>query len=680
MLSNDQLARFFKGYRNALFVVEIETGNIIYCNDIVTDLYGITEETKDVTYIFPIDYKIRRENMKELLRKEDFLIVYDIMTTTKEGSAQLADVQIDYLSEEKTAILIEVRPKNDIRMEMAMNQVQHSTRAEGIVLLDEELTLIHCNELLHEIFESDEVQRFKCFDNKFSNGFLPELKEALLSEIHENMQKFPVYFTKLKIKTSKGKVYWYSMELQKRTLDSTGVEKVMVSLVNIEAQVELEVENTVIKGELKSLSRYFDVMQDLTDDFLFRIDITNKELHRSINTTHRFGLTNKVSNFPQGIYDNDVVFPEDIPIYDLFAAAALAGTGGMTEVRMKEFGRESYEYRRIIWKPVIGDEGEITEIFGKMENIQDFHELKVELKSVNLYFDALQKLSEDMIFRVDIVNRTLIRHKEKASRLGLSVTVPDFPESVYENGEIHPDDVLLYKDFAVKMLSGQGGSTELRMLDVTTGEFGYRRLIWTPVVNDDGNTVEVFGKLIDIQSVRELEIKANYDTMTNTLNKRAMKEITSDVIMKSTRSECHALLFLDLDDFKFVNDNYGHLFGDILLHTLGLRLSDNVRTGDLIGRVGGDEFVLFLKNIPSSQFLLEKGKRLLDTISKEVVDGEVKHSPNGSVGVALFPEHGTTYEALYHCADVALYQSKQNGKNQVTLYSMELEKNKSSTI
>lgn len=357
----------------------------------------------------------------------------------------------------------------------------------------------------------------------------------------------------------------------------------------------------------------------------------------------------------------------------MFAVQALHGVAGVTELRMKEYGKETYEYRRISWKPLEDNDGNVTEIVGKMENIQDIHELKVELKSVNLYFDALQKLSDDLIFRVDIGNRTLIRHSDKAAHLGLRVQVPNFPEAIYENGEIHPDDVEIYRDFVLQMLSGVGGSMEMRMKSLDNGEYGYRRLIWTPVINEQGETVEVFGKLIDIQGVRELEIRANYDAMTNTLNKRAMSEITSDVLRKSTRSETHALLFIDLDDFKFVNDNYGHLFGDVLLHTLGSRLHDNTRTGDFVGRVGGDEFVIFLRNIPSIQVLQGKGENILKAISKDVEDGTLKHSIRGSIGAAVFPDHGTTYEALYHCADRALYHSKNKGKNLVTIYNKEME-------
>lgn len=271
MISNDELAYFFKEYRNALFVLTLENGEIIYSNDIATSLYGITLDTEDVTYIFPMDYKIRKENVSEVLKKDGFSIIYDLITLTKDGREQLADVQVDFLNQDKKAILIEIRPKNDIRMEMALNQINHATRPEGILVYDEKLTVLHNNELFHDVFDGDENLRFSHYNNYFSNGFCPESRENLLEEIHKNLKKNPVYFTKAQIITTKGERYWYSLELQRRTLDNTGIEKVMVFMVNIESQVELEETHQEVKKELKSLNQYFDVMQELSDDFSFAL-------------------------------------------------------------------------------------------------------------------------------------------------------------------------------------------------------------------------------------------------------------------------------------------------------------------------------------------------------------------------------------------------------------------------
>ncbi len=127
---------------------------------------------------------------------------------------------------------------------------------------------------------------------------------------------------------------------------------------------------------------------------------------------------------------------------------------------------------------------------------------------------------------------------------------------------------------------------------------------------------------------------------------------------------------------KCGNDNLGHAFGDFLLGELGKRLRDAVRQQDLVGRVGGDEFVIFLRDIPNEEVLLGKAKMLLSTISEDFCDGVQHHNIHGSLGVAIYPDHGTSYEELYHHADLALYSSKHRGKNMVTLFTESMRENK----
>lgn len=669
MVTNQELAHFFKEYRNALFVINLSDDAILYCNEIGESLYGITGQTKDLYHILPYEQQISKEKVDEVLRTEDFVIFYDVTTRTVEGKDQLADIQIDFFHADHSSLLVEIRPKKDIRLEMALHQIHHATRAEGILLMDDNLTLLQWNSLAKQLFPAENTP----LPPGLTDGFLPEVQKELLEEIKENLKKYPVYYTKVQLNTQEGNKEWFSLELQRRTLDSSGMDKVMAYLVNIDNQVELEETNEEMQAELTTINRYFKVLQEISEDCLFRVDIRKKELYRSSNNISRYGLPQIVKNFPQGIYENNLVYPADIPLYDMFAVQALHGVGGVTELRMKESGKDSFEYRKISWSPVENEDGTVGEVFGKLENIQNIHELKVELQNINQYFDALQKLSDDLIFRVDILSQTLIRHSDKAELWGLSDQVKNFPQAVYESGEIHPDDLGIYQEFVGEMLKGQGGTTELRMKNGIAGKYGYRRLIWTPVVNEEGEIVEVFGKLIDIQGVRELEIKANYDATTNTLNKSAMADITGTVLEKSTEEDCHALLFLDLDDFKFVNDHLGHSFGDVLLRTLGERLHESNRSGDLVGRVGGDEFVIFLKNIPNVEMLEGKGQRILATLSKDVVEGDLRHAIQGSIGVAVYPQHGTTYEELYRRADLALYRSKHEGKNLVTLYTPDME-------
>lgn len=312
-----------------------------------------------------------------------------------------------------------------------------------------------------------------------------------------------------------------------------------------------------------------------------------------------------------------------------------------------------------------------TKIMAQLTSIAQFMKIESDFKNINKYFSAIQELSDDLLFRIDISNKRIIRREKNsngATLLGSNIVAENFPESVCETGTIHEDDIKTYLTFGYEVLRGKPCSTEVRMKS-KSGTYGFRRIMCVPVHNEDGSVEEMFGKVVNIQGVRELEEQAQYDPLTHTFNKRTMLELASQALEHSAPCHSHALFFLDLDDFKYVNDHLGHSFGDFLLAELGKRLRENTRQGDLVGRVGGDEFVVFLKDIPNQEMLMGKAKMILSAISEDIVQGSLRHSIHGSIGISVYPQHGTTYEELYHHADMALYASKHGGKNSVTLYT-----------
>ncbi|MFI3254146.1 MAG: diguanylate cyclase [Eubacteriales bacterium] len=167
--------------------------------------------------------------------------------------------------------------------------------------------------------------------------------------------------------------------------------------------------------------------------------------------------------------------------------------------------------------------------------------------------------------------------------------------------------------------------------------------------------------------------KENLDVLTNTLNERGMKEATSSILTQSDSEERHALFLVVLEDFKGVKEKFGAVFGEYILVQLGKRLSDSVRNHDLVGHVDDDKFGIFLRNVPNTEILMDKAKMFQSAITKEVSDGISSHSLNGSIGIAVYPEHGTTDEELYHHVDIALNHSVNNGKNRVTIFDQSLE-------
>lgn len=165
----------------------------------------------------------------------------------------------------------------------------------------------------------------------------------------------------------------------------------------------------------------------------------------------------------------------------------------------------------------------------------------------------------------------------------------------------------------------------------------------------------------------DLKDKADNDQLTGLKNKIATEREIKDYIEHNPDSL--AMMFLvDIDNFKKINDTMGHAFGDEVLRELGRHIGINFRVSDIIGRTGGDEFTIFLKNLKEDGNTLKEAQKLVYFFKHFQVGDYVKYTVTASIGAAVFPTHGADFETLYKSADAAVYKSKKRGKNQLSFY------------
>lgn len=180
--------------------------------------------------------------------------------------------------------------------------------------------------------------------------------------------------------------------------------------------------------------------------------------------------------------------------------------------------------------------------------------------------------------------------------------------------------------------------------------------------------INIFSRALYNKKSEELQSKAETDLLTGLLNKMATEKHIQDYIEGEGSSVPGMLFVLDIDNFKKINDTMGHAFGDTVLSTLGIRLRNQFRISDIIGRIGGDEFIVYLKNINDEETIKREAERMV-TFFKDFQAGDyVKYSATASIGVALYPQDGGNFEELYKAADKGVYLSKQRGKNQLAFY------------
>lgn len=196
-----------------------------------------------------------------------------------------------------------------------------------------------------------------------------------------------------------------------------------------------------------------------------------------------------------------------------------------------------------------------------------------------------------------------------------------------------------------------------------------RAVLWELIVSISFLTILLLinvirSKLHNSENKRNLEEKADTDLLTGMNNKLATERKIKEYIADHPTEQCMMVL-LDLDNFKKINDTMGHAFGDEVLRSLGNRISSVFRVSDIMGRIGGDEFMVFLKGMNSNQDILKQSSKITDFFRDFRAGEYVKYSSTASIGVAIYPHDGKNFEELYKAADKALYKAKKNGKNQL---------------
>ena len=192
------------------------------------------------------------------------------------------------------------------------------------------------------------------------------------------------------------------------------------------------------------------------------------------------------------------------------------------------------------------------------------------------------------------------------------------------------------------------------------------------VQNENNNSV-LIGTVQNISSIRQAEQRitdlAFYDSLTKLNSRSSFNKKLQELIVSSERkTEKFALLYLDLDNFKNINDSFGHDVGDLLLKEVANRLRTLLRKADFASRLGGDEFCLLIHDITDNLSAANVAQRCLKVLSQPITLADREFSPHASIGIAIYPQNGGDANFLIKAADTAMYEAKHNGKDQYAFY------------
>ena len=364
------------------------------------------------------------------------------------------------------------------------------------------------------------------------------------------------------------------------------------------------------------------------------------------------------------------VHPDDQPVLERRVDEHLMGTSPGIECECRVRNRDG-EWTWVLIRGRIvsrSEDGQPVRVCGTARNVGASRAAEVDRRIAHEIVRSMNEALSvtDLEFRFLSINPAFTRmtgwrHDEV---LGQSTALLNSPSHA-------PELYLAMRDAALR--NGHWhGEMWLRRKD------GSERLCWielSEVRDASGTRTHFVSVLTDIterkQAEQELRYLANYDTLTGLPNRTLLADRLSQAIARAHRSHRKtAVLFLDLDRFKHVNDSMGHAVGDRMLKAAGNRLRQTVREGDTVARLGGDEFTVILEDITSSGEAEHVAQKIIAAFEQPL---EIDDAPavviSPSIGISYFPDHSDQPADLLKFADVAMYQAKERGRKTYMIYA-----------
>ncbi|MDO5292950.1 MAG: sensor domain-containing diguanylate cyclase [bacterium] len=318
----------------------------------------------------------------------------------------------------------------------------------------------------------------------------------------------------------------------------------------------------------------------------------------------------------------------------------------------------------------------------QQKKIKQQKRLKKETEIEEERYRVATELANDIIFEYNIKTDIMQNSQKYKISFGRNPITYNYTESLVNLQYIHPQDRTIFMEYCEALHIGKEKiEYEFRILN-RDGEYEWCQIRAKSICGSDNLPSRVIGKIVNVElqkrELEKLQFKAQRDPLTNAYNKGATEEIITEIFKNSRSFDKHAFFVIDIDDFKHVNDTYGHLKGDHVLATLASRVSSMFRTEDVIGRIGGDEFVVLMRDVTSREQIENKASCMTEAFNRPFRKDDHNLEVSGSVGVAIYPMDGSSYKELLDHADNALYSVKNTGKNNYSFYgdiSSKKEKN-----
>ncbi|BBA51165.1 putative diguanylate cyclase [Fusobacterium varium] len=505
-----------------------------------------------------------------------------------------------------------------------------------------------------------------------------DLKSGFLEYSYNGKEEF-AYYTPLGINN------WYvisitsALEAQKRLkyIEQLIYDlSVKILIAFILGLIPVAYFNKKIKEELELDREIFHIAMDKTSNIVFEYNKDTKTILFKNTVTENHSLSrilNKdkiLKNIPESLIENNYICEESISEYlkmfEKISNPEMKSVSGVLRVNNKDYKT----WERLSLTNILDKDKNIICTVGVVENVTEEKENEQLLFTEKQYREVLME-DNSTTYEVNISKNLINLLNDSTKKRSYDEYLEDFTKE-----KIFPDDIENIKKICSRenmIRSYNEGKTEFKLdyrIKDKNGNYKWEECKIRLVKKLDTEELKGIVLVKDISNMKELIEISEKDSLTALYNRRTIKIMIEEALSKPLENEknFHAFLLLDLDNFKTLNDRLGHIMGDSALKEVADKLEGYFKENGITGRLGGDEFIVFIKNLTSVKELTKILNEILKDLSITYTCSGISVAISASIGVTIVPKDGKSFQELYRKSDIALYYVKNNQKNSFAFY------------